>query len=373
VNDLLALVPNPPSRTIDWEELQNLIPALKSLSECPQDPLHHAEGDVGTHTKMVCDAIVEFPAWEQGSYRDRFLVFAAALLHDIGKPYKTRKEEDRITSRGHSHKGEILARIILWEMGVMFVDREQIASLIRYHQMPFFLVDRHDSERLLFRISQTAQCHYLARLAEADARGRICSDQQKLLDNIAFFVEYATEHGCLYVPRQFPSDHSRFQYFRSESRSPDYEAHDDTRLEVVLMSGLPGSGKDTWISESLPEWPVVCLDDLRRQMKIDPNEAQGRVISKAREAAREHLRRGESFVWNATNLSRQVRSACISLFAAYNARIRIVYVEASPSTLYQRNSARETPVPAAVITRLMDRWEIPDLTEAHRVDYIVTS
>src|SRR5215471_6474741 len=38
---------------------------------------------------------------------------------------------------------------------------------------------------------------------------------------------------------------------------------------------------------------------------------------------------------------------------------------------FKEVSARETPVPAAVITRLMDRWEVPDLTEAHRVDYIV--
>jgi hypothetical protein len=44
-----------------------------------------------------------------------------------------------------------------------------------------------------------------------------------------------------------------------------------------------------------------------------------------------------------------------------------------PSKLYQRNSARRTPVAAAVINRLMDRWEVPDLTEAHHVDYLITS
>jgi hypothetical protein len=80
-------------------------------------------------------------------------------------------------------------------------------------------------------------------LAEAHARGRICADQHRLLDNIALFVEYAGERGCLNGPRQFASDRSRFQYLRVERRSPDYQAYDDLRLEVVLMSGLPGQAK----------------------------------------------------------------------------------------------------------------------------------
>lgn len=27
-----------------------------------------------------------------------------------------------------------------------------------------------------------------------------------------------------------------------------------------MMSGLPGSGKDTWIQENLPDWGVISLD-----------------------------------------------------------------------------------------------------------------
>jgi len=372
VNTLFAHIPTPPSTRIDWLALRNLLPVLESLHGCPQDAIHHAEGDVATHTGMVCDALVNIPAWQKCTERDRFVVFAAALLHDVGKPSRTRMVQGRLTSRGHSHKGEIMARVALWELDVPLFDREQIASLIRYHQVPFFLLDRPDSERVLFRVSQSARCDLLAMLAEADALGRVCSDRQKLLDNIALFVEYARERDCLYGPRLFASDHSRFQYFRSEARSPDYDAYDDTRLEAVLMSGLPASGKDTWTSQNLPAWPVVCLDDVRRQMKIDPAQTQGRVVSRAREMAREYLRKAESFVWNATNISRQVREACIALFADYDARIRVVHVELPPDKLYERNRARPSPVPDVVLRRLIDRWEVPDLTEAHHVDYIVT-
>ena len=88
---------------------------------------------------------------------------------------------------------------------------------------------------------------------------------------------------------------------------------------------------------------------------------------RARESAREHLRRGRSFAWNATNLSRDIRHRIIDLCADYNARVRLVYVEVPESTLRARNRAREAAVPDRVIDRLLRRWELPDRTEAHEL------
>jgi predicted kinase len=83
------------------------------------------------------------------------------------------------------------------------------------------------------------------------------------------------------------------------------------------------------------------------------------------------LRRGEPFVWNATNVSKDVRSMTLTLFASYHARIRIAYLEAPPDVLAQRMKQRGRVVPARVIERMLDRWEIPDRTEAHEVGYHV--
>ena len=69
--------------------------------------------------------------------------------------------------------------------------------------------------------------------------------------------------------------------------------------------------------------------------------------------------------------SSQLREHCISLCAAYNARVRIVYVEAGAAALAEQNRARELGVPPKVINRLLTRWEPPDLTEAHQVEFIV--
>ncbi|HKE04418.1 MAG TPA: ATP-binding protein, partial [Blastocatellia bacterium] len=241
----------------------------------------------------------------------------------------------------------------------------------RYHQIPFFLIDRPDAQRTLFTASQTARCDSLALVAEADARGRICDDRQKLLDNIALFRQYSLEQECLDAPREFPSNHSRFLYFRKEDRDPGYLAFDDTICEVIVMAGLPGAGKDHWITTSGPDWPVISLDGLRHEMKIAPSENQGPVVARARESAREYLRRKQPFIWNATNISRQMREHCISLCAAYNARVRIVYVEAGAAALTEQNSGREFSVPPEIINRLLARWEPPDLTEAHRIEVVV--
>ena len=51
------------------------------------------------------------------------------------------------------------------------------------------------------------------------------------------------------------------------------------------------------------------------------------MVARARERAREYLRRKQSFIWNGANINRQQREHCISLCAAYNARVRIVYME----------------------------------------------
>ena len=69
-----------------------------------------------------------------------------------------------------------------------------------------------------------------------------------------------------------------------------------------------------------------------------------------------------------TNLSREIRTQVIDLLAAYNARVRIVYVEASHDMLFAQNRSRKGAVPEGAIERMMDRWEVPDLTEAHEVE-----
>jgi predicted kinase len=372
MSETLPPCPTPPDFRVDWDEYDANYPWIRALRGCPQDPIHHAEGDVWIHTRMVCTELAALPAWRELAPEDRRVLFTAALLHDVAKPECTRTDADgRITSRGHSRRGSIFARRVLWQDAVPFVLRERVAGLIRWHQAPYFLIERPDARRLAIEISQTTRCDHLAFLAEADVRGRICADRQRLLDNVALFAEHCRDEGCLSEARRFASEHARFLYFQQPERHPDAPAHADFRAEVVLLSGLPGAGKDHHIREHFADWEVIALDEVRAELDVEPTDGQGEVIDHARRLAREHLRAGRSFVWNATNLSRQLRGGLVRLFAGYGARIRIVYLEVPEATLRCQNRARTAVVPEKVIARLLDRWEIPDSTEAHSVEYVV--
>jgi predicted kinase len=290
----------------------------------------------------------------------------------VAKPAATEIEADgRITSKGHVRQGAKMARQILWSLNVPLHQREAIVSLVQHGSLPLWFWDKPNPQRAVMKASQVIRCDLLALLAEADIRGRLCDDPLELLERVEFFREYCQENNCFVDPRPFPSDHSRFVYFQKDDRDPNYAAFDDTRFEVVLMSGLPGAGKDSWIQENLPDWTVISLDELRQAMKISPTDNQAAVAERARAIAKDYMRAEKSFVWNATNLSRQLRSSLINLFSAYHARIRIVYLEAYWQELLRRNRSRAAKVPEAVMQRMRDRVEVPDITEAHQVEWVV--
>src|SRR5262249_6058724 len=161
---------------------------IRELESCPQDPVHHAEGNVWIHTRMVLETLLAMPAWQSLSEEERRIVYVACLMHDVAKPGTTRIEEGgRVTAKGHSRAGELMARRILWELGAPFAMREHVAALIRYHQIPFFLIERDDAQRVAAEVSLSARCDLLAIVAEADIRGRVCADLQRVLDNIELF------------------------------------------------------------------------------------------------------------------------------------------------------------------------------------------
>jgi predicted kinase len=368
--------PRAPDWRVPWDDLDRAFDWIRRLRDVPQDPRHHAEGDVWIHTRMVVEALAAGEAFRAlASDEDRRTAWLAALLHDVAKPDCTAADADgSIHARGHSHRGALLARRILWEEGVDFATRERVCAIVRHHQVPFYLLERPDPEVLQRRIALAAPARLLAAVADADGRGRVALDQRRLLDNVALFVESCAEAGCLDAPPAFASDHTRLRYFQSSGKSsPDWPQHEGFRCEVVLLSGLPGAGKDTWARRHLPDWPVISLDDIRDQLDVDPRDDQNPVAHAAREAAHAHLRAGRSFVWNATNLSRQLRAMLIALFLDYGARVRIVYLEAPPDVLRRQNRERARPVPQAVLERMLARWEVPDLTEAHQVDYVVAT
>jgi predicted kinase len=366
--------PIAPPWSIDWSAILQAYPEIRALADCPQDPIYHAEGDVLIHTQMVCTALVSNPAWQNLLAEERSIVFTAALFHDIAKPATTEIGEDgRLHAKGHGKLGGRLVRELLDEIHTPFRIRESIVAIVEMGSLPLWFWDKANPQRAVLLASQVSRCNWLALMADADLKGRICHDSQKFADSIALFREFCQEQGCWDRPFAFASAQSRFVYFRKEEADPYYAAYDTTEFEVLLTCAIPGTGKDFWIDQQHPDLPVVSLDALRLKLGIGPRDEQGPVIKAARDLARGYLQRQIPFIWNATNVLRSQRSSLVDFCTDYRARLRIVYLETPYPTVLRQNQSRSSVVPATVVDRFRRRMEIPNLTEAQAVEWVIRS
>lgn len=367
-------LPIPPEYANNWDELDRLFPWIQAMREVPQNPVYHAEGDVWIHCQMVMEALLSLDSWRALPKLEQGRLFWATLLHDVAKPRCTKTDLDgTISSPKHALVGGQMTRSLLYRGipdPIPFHEREQVAQAVRYHGLPLWFWEKSDSRKALIQASLETNLPLLSILAEADVKGRICQDQAEMLERVEFFREYARELTCWDQAYDFPSSLSRFVYFRGQA-SPDYDPYDNTWGEVILMSGLPGSGKDHWIDKHGPAYPVISLDRIRKAHGLPPTKNQGHVLRIAREEAKTYLRNKQSFIWNATNLTRLLRQPLIDLFTQYKAKVKIVYVEVPLQQCLAQNKAREDSVPAAVIYKLIDKWQVPAVWEAPEVDWVV--
>lgn len=136
---------------------------------------------------------------------------------------------------------------------------------------------------------------------------------------------------------------------------------------MIMLSGLPGTGKDTWVQNNHPDLPMVSLDEIRKAKRIRQEDNQGIIIQAAQEQAREYLRKKQPFIWNATNLTKEARQKLIGLFERYGAGVRIVYLETAWNSRIERNSGRNNAVPESVVGKMLEKTILPTPEEAQTV------
>ena len=359
----------------NWDALEQQFTWVTDMRQVPQDARYHAEGDVATHTQLVLEALQAAPEYHSLPLIQQELLWAAALLHDVEKRSTTVLEEDgSITSRNHAKKGEFTSRLILFrDIPTPFYLREEIAALVRLHGLPLWLLQKPDPQKALLQASLRVPLPLLYLLTKADVLGRICTDQAELLERVEFFKAFAEEQNCYHTPGQFATPEARFHYFYKADSPPDYVPFRKESFQVILLSGLPGMGKDNYIKANYGDLPQISLDVIREKHHLQPDDASatGWAVQQAREQAREYLRKKQAFVWNATNVTRQMRSQLIDLFVTYGATVKLVYVEAPYNTWKKQNAQRENPVPDKVMNRLLQKLEVPQLYEAHEVVYAI--
>lgn len=380
---LLNACPHAPDFAWNWPELMNTRVGLllSKMDEIRQNPVWHGEGSVCQHTRLVCEALAADSAFRALFVRNQQELSVAALLHDIGKIPNTKLEDGQWVAPNHSAVGARMARELLWKefdlCGTQEKQsfRETVCLLIRNHMLPGHVLEQADLESRLLRMAADRElCHdfsieLLSILARADVRGRIAPDTEELLEKVELCRQEAETLGCLREPGSFADAYTQRAYFQGRRVWREQSLYNDAWGEVILLSGLPGTGKDTWLRKHASHLPMVSLDALRKTMGISPTDAQGQVAQAAMEQARKHLRAKQSFIWNATNLTEPMRSKLIGLFEDYNAAVRIVYLETGWAENLRRNADRADAVPEHVVEDMLGKLIPPHRWEAQYVEW----
>lgn len=178
-------------RYIGW--LQKF-PALYNMIGVVQEPKHHPEGDVFTHTMMVVDSMARMCDDVGITGTQRFKLVLAALVHDTGKVGTTKLHDGKIVAYGHQ-KNLSAASDFLAQIDVPKRVTKAVLTLVRYHMRRRGLKTRKAVRRLsrkLWDTVRTDDVRYSASMWElcllmtADVIGRGVDSASAILeiDNI---------------------------------------------------------------------------------------------------------------------------------------------------------------------------------------------
>jgi tRNA nucleotidyltransferase (CCA-adding enzyme) len=169
--------------------IDRLLPEMRPLAGCPQEPEWHPEGDVWVHTLMVIDRA---RALNGDLDRPRLAaVMLGAVCHDLGKPATTAVIDGRIRSIDHEEMGVAPTLSLLDRLNVHTLDgfdvRGQVVGLVANHLKPgMFHKAPNVGDGAFRRLARKVDLELLARLARADCLGRTgdfdCSAMDWFLD-----------------------------------------------------------------------------------------------------------------------------------------------------------------------------------------------
>lgn len=203
VEKLLLQAPRPSigfALALDLGVIEAVLPEMRPLVGCAQEPEWHPEGDVWVHTLMVIDK-----ARQLNGDLDRprlTAVMLGAVCHDLGKPATTAVIDGRIRSIDHEQVGVAPTLSLLDRLNVHTIDgfdvRAQVVGLVANHLKPgMFHKAQHVGDGAFRRLAQKVDLELLARLARADCLGRIGAFDCSAMD---WFLARAQALGVEHQP-----------------------------------------------------------------------------------------------------------------------------------------------------------------------------
>ena len=132
--------------------------------------------------------------------------------------------------------------------------------------------------------------------------------------------------------------------------------------ELIVLCGLPGSGKSTYAKK---KWSnshvIICADEFRKvytgkDFDLSAEHMIHLMVSTTVEVL---LKRSMPVVIDMTSLTTKSRLKWIDLARKCGAPVRCVWMDVATSVCLERNARRERKVPAHVIDGMASRFKPP--------------
>lgn len=290
----------------------------------------HLEGDVFCHSMMVLkEADKNFLPFE---------LKVAALLHDTGKPFCSKRNHDtkRVSFYNHESVSAFISLQITKDLGLTNEQRLHIFKLICLHTEPF----KQDLNKLQEDLQDYGLYYSLLKLAEADKNGRFYEEGNAELD---------------------------FNY-KVTLRDPK-----ESNKKVVLLVGLPTSGKSTYINQVKTDKDFVIsrdsiIDSLEGKDYNDKwkKADQGEVDKKLEEQFKIALKGGFDGVFvDMTNLTKKTRRKALNRFKNDIRKEAIVFLP-TMNEIYDRNELRSKEgkyIKSEVFDKMIVSFSLPTYGE----------
>lgn len=172
-------------------QLSQWFPEIEALIGVPQNPVHHPEGDVWSHTLMVLDAAAKLRC--DAKYPEGFMM--SALTHDLGKAVSTLVEENKVSAIGHEKTGVELARQFLRRISNENRLTHYVLNMVELHMRPNMMASDGAGRKATSKMFDQSVCpEDLLLLAKADYFGKgnaedYSTTEAFLQERLSFFQE----------------------------------------------------------------------------------------------------------------------------------------------------------------------------------------
>ena len=357
-----------------WDKVCK-IPEFAALEETPQSTRWHQEGNVLIHTKLAVMNMLRALSWVKTLDKSYYLtMMAAALCHDLGKAVTTRWDDEKndYVCHHHGYEGEKIVRRLFFDEDIRI--REKVCYMVRWHMTMHHLLEKTEDEqrktytRLSYGLMDLWSLYTLGKTDALSSINEESLDRCFIDDKFNKMYSVVLDFICSKFNKVFKLDVDDKLSYLNNVNSP---ADDPRSFNVTLMIGVAGAGKDTWISEHLPDDIMLSRDNIRTEIGIKgekpfgTKEQEKEVTKIFNERLLECCKNHKNVVINNTNLLRKYRSEFVKTVLPFNPSITFVYVE--PNEMGDCAKRRDGQIKKEIVDGMWDRLDFPDNSECDKL------